>query len=61
MLYARIVAGEVFELIEVPDGAEISAMFHPDIVAQCVPVPAELHETVAQHWLWTEEAGFTAP
>lgn len=57
--YARIAAGEVAELLDIPsDGPAIEELFHPDIVAALVPVPAGI--TPAEGWTWDGQA-FAAP
>ena len=39
--FARIDAGIVVEIIELPDGVDPSAAFHPSIAAQLMPATAE--------------------
>ncbi len=57
--YAHIAGGIVVELIEIPDdGPPIEARYHPDLVAQLVPVPAGVE--VAERWTWDGQA-FAAP
>ncbi|MBX9596001.1 MAG: hypothetical protein K2X46_16680 [Roseomonas sp.] len=60
-LHARIVGGQVVELIAVPEGAELSQLLHPDLVAQCAAVPGGIAGQVAEGWAWDAEAGFSAP
>lgn len=54
--FARIASGTVAEIITIPDGAELSAMFHPSIVAALVSCP----ESVAVGYLYADGV-FTAP
>lgn len=61
MTHARIVDGEVIELVAVPSGLVIADLLHPDLVAQCVPVPPGLVGQVAQRWTWSEAGGFAPP
>lgn len=58
-LYARIAAGAVAELLDIPaDGPPLEEMFHPDLVAALVLVPAGV--TPAEGWTWDGE-GFAPP
>lgn len=53
-LYARIDAGRVAELLEIPaDGPAVEEMFHPDLVAALVPVRPGV--TPAEGWAWDGE------
>lgn len=41
--YSRIQDGQAVEIITLPDDVALKDAFHPDIVAQCVPI-----ETIQQ-------------
>lgn len=56
MLFARIEAGLVAELIQAEDEADLQARFHPDLVGACTPA----EPGVAVGWAWTGSA-FAAP
>lgn len=42
--YARVVAGEVVEVIDVPAGQDIEKAFHPEIAATLVPCGNEVRQ-----------------
>lgn len=49
-MHARIVAGRVAELIDIPPAADLAERYHPDVVASLVQVPAGI--AVAEGWWW---------
>lgn len=58
--YARLDAGMVAELIEIPaDGPAVEEMFHPDLVAALVEVPAGI--SPAEGWTWDGNAFAPSP
>lgn len=57
--FARIEAGRVAELVQIPDGVALADAFHPDIVARMVPVPDPA--SVAPGHLWDGEAFAPSP
>lgn len=56
MTHARIVDGQVVELIHVPEGEDISDLLHPLLAAQCIPSD----EGVEPGWL-VDGTGFSPP
>lgn len=59
MRYARIVDGYVAEVIDPhPDGHKFEDCHHPDIVKQCVPIPANTN--VSEHWKY-QDGVFSEP
>lgn len=61
MIYALISDGAVNALLDVPaDGPAIEALYHPDLVAACVPVSAELAGVMEPGWAW-DGAAFAPP
>lgn len=60
-IYARVDAGVVQEVVDVPAGtAPLSERYTADIAAQFVPVPFALGRQVAPGWLW-DGAVFAEP
>lgn len=59
MKYARIADGSVAEIIDVGSG-DITTLFHPSVVAQCVVIPDLITGQVASGWLFDGE-DFSAP
>lgn len=57
--YARVVAGQVFELFTPPDGASLTDCFHAEVAAQFVAVPAG-DPTPQQGWTY-DGTTFAAP
>jgi hypothetical protein len=57
-LYARVAAGIVCELIDLPDDVAIPDAFHPDIAAQMVKVPEG--SSPEQRWTYADGV-FAAP
>ena len=58
MKYARIINGQVLELITPPEGYDISECYHADIVKTCKPIYGD--QDVQIGWTFADDV-FTAP
>ena len=59
MKYARIIDGNVLEIIQPPAGYSIEECYHEGVVKTCVEIPADLDVQIG--WTHSSETGFVAP